>query len=102
MRGDAGADPADTLRFFKQQRLSLRNRAAYAAREHRKHKVSSAKAHEAHVKHFYNKEAHIQWAYYRANAGAASALYWSIRKTATEMHRLNAREDTLNKLRAMA
>ena len=101
MRGDAGTDPADTLRFFKQQRVSLRNRAAYAAREHRKHKVSSARAHESYIKDFYNTEAHIQWTYYRAFSTAASGLYHSIRRTEVEMRRLDAREDTLKKLRAL-
>ena len=102
MRGDAGTDPADTLRFFKEQRVSLRNRAAYAAREHRKHKLYSARAKESYVKDFYNTQAHIQWTYYRAFSTAASGIWHSIRKTEAEMRRLDAREDTLKKLRAMA
>ena len=102
MRGDAGTDPADTLRFFKQQRVNLRNRAAYAAREWRKHKLYSARAKESYVKDFYNTQAHIQETYYKAWATAASGIWHSIRRTEVEMRRMNAREDTLKKLRAMA
>jgi hypothetical protein len=102
MRGDAGTDPADTLRFFKQERQHLRDRAAQAARRHRMHKQFSANARESHRKNFHNTEAHIHWAYYRALSTAASGLFWAIRKASTEMHHIQRKEDTLNKLRAMA
>ena len=102
MRGDAGTDPADTLRFFKQERVHLRNRAAWAARQWRKHKLSSARAKESYVKDFYNKEAHIQETYYKAWAVAASGIWHSIRRTETEMQYTQRKEDTVNKLRAMA
>jgi hypothetical protein len=102
MRGDAGTDPADTLRFFKQERKHLRDRAAWAARQWRKHKLSSARAKESYVKDFYNTEAHIQETYYKAWATAASGLFWAIRRASTEMQYTQRKEDTLNKLRAMA
>ena len=102
MRGDAGTDPADTLRFFKQERQHLRDRAAQAARRHRMHKQFSAIAREAHHKNFHNTEAHIHWASYRALSTAASGLFWAIHKASAEMHHIQRKEDTLNKLRAMA
>ena len=101
MRGDAGTDPADTLRLFKQERKQLRDRAARAAREHRKHKLSSARANESYVKDFYNTEAHIQRAYYIAYRSASAGIWHSIRRTELEMQHTQRKEDTLNKLRAM-
>ena len=102
MRGDAGTDPADTLRFFKQQRVNLRRKAAYAAWEWRKYKLYSARAKESYVKDFYNTQAHIQETYYKAWSTAASGIWHSIRRTETEMQYTQRKDDTLNKLRAMA
>ena len=102
MRGDAGTDPADTLRFFKQERVRLRRKAAYAAWQWRKQKLYSARAKESYVKDFYDTQAHIQETYYKAWATAASGIWHSIRRTETEMQHTQRKENTLNKLRAMA